>query len=113
MIQELQADEANFQKAVDDYIYSQSNVEINPEWVLQSARQTGQQLAISQAQHNALMQQSQEAHWQRMNQIQARSNSSSSIAKYLQRDTGYQSLRLSGPKQFSQCRTIIDCASDR
>lgn len=80
-MQEVRTAQSIFREAVDEYLHSQTNVEINPQWVLKTAQEVGRDLALSQAKHNALMRQSQQAHWARMNAIQSRGAAATSLAK--------------------------------
>jgi len=81
MVQELQAPNAVFDQAKADFIFTQAKRQVNPQWILARAQQLGVRLDLQKAEHDHLMQQSQQAHWQRMNSIQQRGQAATNIAK--------------------------------
>ena len=80
LVRELMGPRDGIDDAVNDFVYSESANEINPEWVMATARQTGAQMRVSRAKWDQLMQQSRQAHWSRINSIQARGQTAQNTA---------------------------------
>ncbi|MEM6988090.1 MAG: hypothetical protein AAF499_16320 [Pseudomonadota bacterium] len=81
LIRELRADEDTLDRAAADFIYSEANTEINPNWVFLNAQKAGIRIRETDAKWQNIMAGSRQAHWQRMNAIQARGQASQQIAK--------------------------------
>lgn len=78
---ELKAPSTHFKKAKDEYLYALVNTEINPEWQQMMNGELISQINKNNAFWAMKSQESARAHQQRMAAIQARGNTSQSIAR--------------------------------